>query len=267
VTAAGARKPSPFDWGRGRYEKTAAELEPVAERVVAMASVGPGDRFLDVACGTGNAALIAARTGAEVTGIDLSPRLIDVARARAGAAGLETTFAVGDAVDLPFDDGAFDVAVSIFGVIFAPDAGRAFGELVRVLRPGGRALVTAWLPEGAMFEAIGTVGRAVAEIVGPPPQRFPWHDEGRMRELAGRHAATVSFEDGEVSFTGESVDAYLADGADHPMSLAARDVLGPAGKEAEVLARMRAVYEAGNEDPSAFRITSRYRIATIETAS
>jgi SAM-dependent methyltransferase len=267
MSAADPPKPSPLDWGRGRYERTAAELEPVAERVVAMASVGRGDRFLDVACGTGNAALIAARAGAAVTGVDLSPRLVDVARERAEGAGLEATFAVGDAAALPFDDAAFDIAVSIFGVIFAPDAERAFGELVRVLRPGGRAFVTAWLPEGAMFNAIGVVGRAVAEIVGPPPQRFPWHDEERMRELAARHDATVAFTDGEISFTGESVDAYLADGADHPMSLAARDVLGPADKEAEVLAKMRAAYEAGNEDPSAFRVTSRYRIATIETPS
>jgi SAM-dependent methyltransferase len=263
VSASPPPSPPPLDWGRGRYEKTAAELEPVAERVVGLARVAPGERVLDIACGTGNAALIAARAGAEATGVDLAARLVDAARGRAAAEGLSATFAVGDATDLPLDDKTFDVAVSIFGLIFAPDADRAFAELVRVLRPGGRAFVTAWLPEGPMFTALGIVGKAVAAVTGPPPERFPWHDEERVRTLATRHGAGVGFEDGEISFSASSLDAFIDEGRDHPMNIAAREVLARAGTEDQVAADMRAAFAAGNEDPSGFRITSRYRLAKI----
>src|SRR3954462_10924744 len=125
------------DWGVGEYEQTAAELEPVAEHVVALARLEAGERVLDVACGTGNAALLAARTGARATGVDGAPRLIEVARTRAAADGLAPAFVVGDVHQLPFGDGAFDVVLSVFGVVFADDPPRALGELVRVLRPGG----------------------------------------------------------------------------------------------------------------------------------
>src|SRR3954447_18780984 len=127
------------DWGDGEYERTAAELEPTAREVVARAAIAPGERVLDVACGTGNAGLIAAAAGARVTGLDAAPRLVEVARQRAAAAGADAEFVVGDALDLPFEDGAFDAVVSVFGVIFAPDPARAIAEIVRVLAPGGRA--------------------------------------------------------------------------------------------------------------------------------
>src|SRR3954451_6604160 len=97
------------DWSVGEYERTAAELEPAARHVVALAAPAPGERVLDLACGTGNAALLAAPAGARVTGLDAASRLVEVARARAAAAGADAEFVVGDALDLPFDDGSFDV--------------------------------------------------------------------------------------------------------------------------------------------------------------
>src|SRR5205814_9555756 len=112
------------DWGAGRYERTAQELLPVAEQVVALARLRGGERVLDVACGTGNAALLAAEAGADVVGLDRAERLVAVARARVPGA----TFVVGDAQALPFADDEFDVAVSVFGVIFAEDPDRAVGE-------------------------------------------------------------------------------------------------------------------------------------------
>src|SRR3954464_8532637 len=103
------------DWGGGRYELTAADLEPAAVHVVALAGLQRGERVLDLATGTGNAALLAARAGAETTGLDAAARLIDVARSRARDEGLAVRFEVGDAQELPYEDATFDVVVSVFG--------------------------------------------------------------------------------------------------------------------------------------------------------
>jgi SAM-dependent methyltransferase len=106
------------EWGLGSYEETARELEPAAEAAIAALELKPGERVLDVACGSGNAALLAAQAGALVSGLDGSPRLIGVAGERVP----EGSFVVGDAAALPFEDGGFDAAVSVFGVIFASPA-------------------------------------------------------------------------------------------------------------------------------------------------
>jgi SAM-dependent methyltransferase len=115
-----------------------------------------------------------AAAGAEVTGLDAASRLIDVARARAAAAGAGATFVAGDALDLPFEDGAFDVALSVFGIIFVPDAERALAEVVRVLRRGGRALISAWIPAGAIREMVEVLARGVAAAGGPERPGFGW---------------------------------------------------------------------------------------------
>ena len=136
------------DWGMGRYEQTAAELAPVAGHVISLADLQRGEAAVDLATGTGNAALLAARAGAVVTGLDAAARLIDVARARAAAEGVEAEFVVGDIEALPFEDDSFDVALSVFGLIFAGDARRGFDEMTRVLRPSGRALFRCGLRPG-----------------------------------------------------------------------------------------------------------------------
>src|SRR4051794_3419422 len=171
------------DWGVGEYEQTAAELEPVAEHVVALAGLQAGERVVDVACGTGNAALLAARAGAVATGIDSAARLVGVAGTRAAQARLDATFLVGDAHELPFADGAFDVALSVFGIVFADDAPRAFAELLRVVRPGGRALVSAWVPAGAIDAMVGAFGRAMAAATGQTMPRFAWYDAAAVGAL------------------------------------------------------------------------------------
>ena len=125
------------DWGIGRYERFAPDLEPAAEHVVELAGLHPGERVLDLGCGTGNAALLAARAGAAVTGIDPASRLLEIARERLAADGLDGSFVVGDAQALPFRDGEFDAVLSVFGVIFAVDAERALSEAIRVLKPDG----------------------------------------------------------------------------------------------------------------------------------
>jgi len=253
-----------IDWGTGQYEQTAAELEPVAEHVVSLANLQPGERVVDLATGTGNAALLAARTGAVATGIDAASRLIDVARGRAATAGLEASFVVGDIQALPFDDGSFDVALSVFGLIFAADASRAFDETIRVLRPAGRALFSVWVPTGPVDAMVGTFGRAVATATGSSPNRFAWDDAAAVGELAACQGACFQIHEGQLRITAASPEAYLeANEQQHPMSLAGQVVLKRAGTYREVRDQALAILRAGNEDPQAFRVSSPYRVIEV----
>jgi ubiquinone/menaquinone biosynthesis C-methylase UbiE len=134
-------------WAAGDYQRVGVRLVPASEQLVTDLAVRPGDRVLDVGGGTGNTALAAARRDADVVCSDIVPELLEYARSRAGMEGLAFETEVADAADLPFPDAAFDVVASTFGVVFAGDPERAAQELLRVLRPGGRLGMTAWLPE------------------------------------------------------------------------------------------------------------------------
>jgi SAM-dependent methyltransferase len=134
-------------WGGADYELVAKEFGPVHDDLVAALVPEAGERFLDVATGTGEVALRAARVGADVTALDLAPALLEQARAKGAAEGLAIEWVEGDAQALPFEDRSFDVVASNFGIIFAPDADATASELARVCLPGGRLGVTAWLPD------------------------------------------------------------------------------------------------------------------------
>src|SRR5262249_44721977 len=136
--------------GEGHYEHAAAQLHPVAEVVVERAGLAGGERVLDVGTGTGNAAFLAAARGATVTGVDPSARLLDVAPAHAAGHDHDVTFVAGEAAALPVPDASADVVLSVFGVVFAPDAHAAAAEMARVTAPGGRILLSAWVPTGAL---------------------------------------------------------------------------------------------------------------------
>src|SRR5581483_4696212 len=136
-------------WAAGDYDRIARGILPVADQVVRSARIRAGERILDVACGTGNTALAARARGASVTGLDLTPELLAVARRRAAAEGYDDiVWQEGDAERMPFPDRAFDVVVSSCGLIFAPDQARVAAELARVTRPGGRIAIQAWLRDG-----------------------------------------------------------------------------------------------------------------------
>ena len=260
---------STFDWGLGRYEDTAAQLEPAARVVVERAAVAPGEHVVDVGCGTGNAALIAAASGARVTGVDPAPRLLEVARAEAAERGLHATFAVGDAAALPLEDGAADVVLSVFGVIFAPDPRAAAAEMARVSAPRGRIVLSAWIPSSAVHEAVRAAGEAVRDALGAPaePPPFPWHERDALVELFAPHGFEVSLAEELLAFTAASPQAYLDQQADHPLAVAGQAVLGPRGESDALREWMLAIYEAGNEDRDAFRVTSRYVVASARRRS
>jgi ubiquinone/menaquinone biosynthesis C-methylase UbiE len=171
-------------WATGDYSRVGNRLLLMAELLCEAVDLRPGARVLDVAAGSGNAALAAARRFCSVTGVDYVPELLDRARERAAAEGLTATFTEGDAEDLPFPDASFDVVLSTLGVMFAPDQERAAAELLRVCRPGGAIGLTCWTPEGF----IGQLFALVARYAPPPPGLRPasrWGTEAGLRELLG----------------------------------------------------------------------------------
>jgi SAM-dependent methyltransferase len=254
-----------IDWSVGHYERTAGQLLPAARRVVERAAPVTGERVVDVGCGTGNAALLAAETGARVTGVDPAARLLQVARADAEARGLDVEFAQGDAASLPLGHGEADLVISVFGVIFAPDPQEAVAEMARVLKPHGRIVISAWIPEGAISAVNRLSRQAVARALElpPAPPPFAWHEQDALAGLFGAHGFEVALEEATISFSGPSPREYLeAEGDSHPVALAGRAVLEPRGEGEALQASMLEVLEEANEDPAAFRVTSRYVIAT-----
>lgn len=167
-------------WIDGDFGRIAKSLESTAEEFVARRSISSGMRILDVACGSGNVAIPAARAGAIVTGLDIAPNLLEQARARAQHDGLEIVFDEGDAEALPYADEAFDLVLSMFGAMFAPRQEVTAAELLRVCRPGGKVAMANWTPGGFS----GQMFRTVASHVPPPPVPSPveWGDEQRVRE-------------------------------------------------------------------------------------
>ena len=250
-----------FDWSVGRYEETALRLLPAAELLVEEADVRGGDRVVDVGCGTGNAALLAAARGARVTGVDPALRLLEVARERAAAETLNVTFLAGEAAALPLADESADVVLSVFGVVFAPDAEEAAGELARVTASHGRILLTAWIPGGAVSRVNQVAQEAVLRALGAPapPPPFPWHDGEALDHLLAPHGFTVAVKEHSLAFTSASPREYLdGEGVNHPLAVAGREVLQRHGTAQEAYAEMLATLEAANEAPTGFRVTSRY---------
>jgi SAM-dependent methyltransferase len=171
-------------WASGDYAAVGTRLLLVAELLCEAVDLRAGERVLDVACGNGNAALAAARRFCQVTGIDYVPALLERARERAKAEGLEVDFQEADAEALPFGDDSFDAVLSTCGAMFAPDQEQTASELLRVCRPGGRIGMVNWIPDGYVGELFRTIGR----YIPPPPGLRPpvqWGSEERLRELFG----------------------------------------------------------------------------------
>jgi ubiquinone/menaquinone biosynthesis C-methylase UbiE len=180
---AAIKKRQQSTWASGQYGVIGTTLQIVGESLCEAADVRAGERVLDAACGNGNAALAAARRFADVTGLDYVPALLDLAARRAEADGLALTLQEGDCEALPFADDTFDVALSVFGCMFAPDPVRTAGELRRVTKPGGRIALASWTPESF----VGGMFRTVTRLLPPPPKELScpllWGKEDRLREL------------------------------------------------------------------------------------
>jgi SAM-dependent methyltransferase len=171
-------------WASGDFSVVAARILYQAEQLCETAELQAGWRVLDVATGSGNAALGAARRGCEVVGVDYVPALLERGRIRAEAEHLDVEFLEGDAEQLPFPEASFDAVLSIYGVMFAPNHQRAAAELVRVCRPGGRIALACWTPEGF----IGDTFRLFSKYLPPTPGLQPpvrWGDEAYQRSLFG----------------------------------------------------------------------------------
>jgi ubiquinone/menaquinone biosynthesis C-methylase UbiE len=171
-----------INWSAGDYARIGTKLQIIGETLCEAADISAGWRVLDVAAGNGNAALAAARRGADVTAIDYVPDLLGQLRARAAAEGAEIDARIGDAEALEFEDGAFDAVLSTVGVMFAPNQEQAAAELVRVCRPGGRIGLANWTPQsfvGHMFRAIGSYVPPPAGVRSP----MEWGSATRVEEL------------------------------------------------------------------------------------
>lgn len=178
-------------WMSGDFDKIARVYEPGAAAFVQRLGLTPGARVLDVACGSGNLSLPAARSGAVVTGLDIAPNLIESARRRAHEEGLRINFEEGDAERMPYADASFDVVMTMFGAMFAPRPETTAAELLRVCRPGGRVAMANWTPAGF----IGQMFKTTAAHVPPPniPSPLLWGDEEVVRERLGFGVADVRF--------------------------------------------------------------------------
>jgi SAM-dependent methyltransferase len=186
-------------WMAGDFGQVAAYVADAAGEFVDRTTIRPGSRVLDVACGTGNSAIPAARAGAVVTGVDIATNLLDQARSRAAAEGLNITFDEGDVEELPYADKEFDIVISMFGAMFAPRPERVAAELTRVCKPGGLIAMANWTPTGF----VGKYFQVTSKLV-PPPTGIPaptlWGDEETVRQRFSRGISNLTLSTQKLVF-------------------------------------------------------------------
>ena len=250
-------------WARGDYHAIARSMFwEVGARIVDRVGVEPGERVLDVACGSGNAAIRAAAAGGRVVGVDLTPELLEIGRRLAADAALEVEWVAGDAEALPVDDGSFEVVLSTFGCMFAPRHELAARELARVLRPGGRLAVCSWTPDSALAE----LGRIVLAHLPPPPEPsqppFLWGSEEHVRALFEGTALVLRFERELVEFRFDSLERALeAYETDWGPFVTARERLEPEGRWAGVRAELADVlHRRGKATGAGFTYAGEYLV-------
>jgi SAM-dependent methyltransferase len=263
IDVAGFKQGQKAMWTAGDYPEVAKRIESVGALLAERAGAGPGMELLDVATGTGNVSIPAAQAGANVTGLDLTPKLLDAQRERAAAAGVQIELVEGDAEELPFADGSFDGVTSCFGVMFAPRHQVAAQQLARVARPGGTIVVAAWTPGGF----VGRNFQTAARHMPAPPEGFQppvmWGQEQHVRELFEPSGAELSFETRTVTFSAPSAQRWLED--DERMlgpAVMAKAALEPQGLYEPMREEMRELYDEVNEaDDGSFRVEAEYLLS------
>jgi ubiquinone/menaquinone biosynthesis C-methylase UbiE len=212
-------------WASGDFAVVGITLQIVGESLAEAADVRANERVIDIAAGNGNATLAAARRFARVTSTDYVPALLEKGRVRAAAEGLQVEFQVADAEQLPFADASFDVALSTFGAMFAPDHTRTAAEMLRVVRDGGRIGLANWTPDGFVGQLFKTVGRFV-----PPPAGVQspalWGTEEHIQELFGAKARNIDVVRKNFNFRYASPEHFLQ---------VFRDYYGPTNKAFSIL--------------------------------
>ena len=195
-------------WTSGDYARIGNLLVLMGELLCEAADLRATDRVLDVATGSGNTAISAARRFCEVTGSDYVPELIEQAKRRAEAEGLDIDFEVGDAENLPYPDASFDAVLSTVGVMFAPDQERVASELLRVCKPGGKIALSNWTPDGFIGNMFRTIGKHVPPPAGvkPPPL---WGTEERLGELLGEGVSSLQTTRRTYTFRYPSAQHYV----------------------------------------------------------
>jgi SAM-dependent methyltransferase len=250
-------------WAAGDYATLSEHIRDVGEVVVARVGVESRTTVLDVACGTGNAAIPAARAGARVTALDLVPELLAAGRKKAAEAGVELEWVEGDAEDLPFADDSFDRVFSTFGHMFAPRHRKTADEMARVCRKGGVIGICCWTPEGT----VGDVFRATASYLPQPPDfaspPILWGTEDHVREMFGSVATDYEFERHSTTIEWESAEGF----ADYFMDrfgplVTAKQMLGE--RFVELRADILAIWEQRNEsDDGRFVLPQEYLLSVI----
>src|SRR5262249_32543661 len=235
-------------WAAGDYDRVADLIWEVGERIVQRVGVGPYEEVLDVACGTGTAAIRAGQAGARVVGVDLTPELFDAARERASAIGVEVEWVMGDAEALTFGDETFDVVLSTFGWLWVPGHQVTAHEIARVLRRNGRMGLTTWTPEGAggeLFEITGSYLPPPPALASPPAL---WGSEEYVSELFADTGIELEFVRESVVWrfpsvpeAGETFTATLG-----PL-VKARMLLEPQGRWHELHDEIAAWSKRGNQ--------------------
>jgi SAM-dependent methyltransferase len=237
-------------WAAGDFGRIGILLQIVGETLCEAVDLRAGEKVVDVAAGNGNASLAAARRYADVTSTDYVPELLAQGKRRAEAEGLPLRTRVADAEDLPFADGEFDVALSTYGVMFAPNQERTASELLRVVRPGGRIGLANWTPDGFIGELFRVAGRFVPPPAGVSPPAA-WGSEPRIVELFGTRAADIRTERRQFVFRNHSALHWVETFRRwYGPVLRTFEALDPAGQDAfnAALLELLGRYNRGGDD-------------------
>ena len=253
-------------WASGDFHEIARQNVVMAEALCSAADLHAGERVLDVACGSGTAALVAARRYCEVTGIDYVPALIERARARAAAEALDVDFRVADAQALPFTEASFDVVLSVYGVQFAPDHRKAASELLRVCRPGGRIALASPMPEGWSGDFFATHGRYVPPPPGvePPPR---WGTRKGIAELLGEGTRSLDSEPRPALQYYRSVDHAVEVFSSHfGPTIRAAEAAGTDGQQ-RLREDLKAVFARYNQATDGTAVVENTYLLTVATTA
>lgn len=249
-------------WSLGDYSRLAEVLEPHAEALADACHINPGATVLDVAAGNGNFAFAAARRGAVVTASDLTPHMVELGRARTAALEKRIEWVQGDAEQLPFPDGSFDVVASVFGAMFAPQPSRVASELFRVVEPGGLVAMANYSPGGFL----GRLSELMASFSARPPLDLPspllWGEEDELRQRFSGLTGSIEVVHRSLMFESSSVDGFLRfwEETNAPQN-ALKSMLAPEAYQKVVTAWVALVEDLDESTDGTVKVSSPYILA------